>query len=237
MTEKEWLACDNARTLLGCARGSISNRKLWLFASACAGTASESWPEEISSQIRRIADDVAAGAATREELRHAWQQAQSWKEQLVAIQDFDLAACIRDWQEVLLGERMLTYGGTDEDQSRRLAGVAQAHQRGFRAARWATWIPSEMGTNPTGLEIKCVVLRDIFGNPFRSVVCDPVWRTSTVTQLAAALYDERAFERLPILADALEEVGCADAALLGHLRGPGPHVRGCWVVDLVLGNQ
>ena len=48
---------------------------------------------------------------------------------------------------------------------------------------------------------------------------------------------QRAFERLPILADALEEAGCTDAAILGHLRGPGPHVRGCWVIDLLLGKK
>jgi hypothetical protein len=55
--------------------------------------------------------------------------------------------------------------------------------------------------------------------------------------LAQGIYDERAFERLPILADALEDAGCTDAAILVHCRGPGPHVRGCWVVDLILGKQ
>src|SRR5262249_52160199 len=79
------------------------------------------------------------------------------------------------------------------------------------------------------------ILLDLFGNPFRPVVLDPVWRTQTMTQIATTIYDERAFDHLPILADALEEAGCADAALLGHLRGPGPHVRGCWVVDQLLG--
>ena len=53
--------------------------------------------------------------------------------------------------------------------------------------------------------------------------------------LARAVYDAGDFSRLPILADALEEAGCADADILGHLRGPGPHVRGCWVLDLLLG--
>jgi hypothetical protein len=58
-----------------------------------------------------------------------------------------------------------------------------------------------------------------------------------VLHLATAIYEESAFDRLPILADALEEAGCTDVELLGHLRGPGPHVRGCWVVDLITGKK
>ena len=61
------------------------------------------------------------------------------------------------------------------------------------------------------------------------------WLTSTVLGLARAIYADRAFDRLPILADALEDAGCDDADVLAHCRGDGPHVRGCWVVDLVLG--
>jgi hypothetical protein len=79
------------------------------------------------------------------------------------------------------------------------------------------------------------LLRDIFGNPFGPVRVDPSWATATVTDLATTIYEERAFDRMPILADALEEAGCDNAAILSHCRGPGPHVRGCWVVDLVTG--
>ena len=61
------------------------------------------------------------------------------------------------------------------------------------------------------------------------------WNGGTIHHLAQAIYDERAFDRLPILADALEDAGCTDAAILDHCRQPGEHVRGCWVVDLLLG--
>jgi hypothetical protein len=81
------------------------------------------------------------------------------------------------------------------------------------------------------------LLREIVGNPFRPVIFDPSWRTPTINALAQAAYDDRTFDRLPILADALEDAGCADPDILGHLRGPGPHVRGCWAVDLILGKQ
>ena len=85
------------------------------------------------------------------------------------------------------------------------------------------------------------ILRCIFVNPFRPVSLDPAWRTPTVTALATATYEERILpagtldpDRLAVLADALEEAGCDNADILAHLRGPGPHVRGCWVLDLLL---
>jgi hypothetical protein len=79
--------------------------------------------------------------------------------------------------------------------------------------------------------------RDIFGNPFRPVAFADSWRSETVVALAAGIYAERAFDRMPILADALEEAGCDHADVLSHCRGPGPHVRGCWVVDGLLGKE
>jgi hypothetical protein len=80
-------------------------------------------------------------------------------------------------------------------------------------------------------------VRDVFGNPFRLGRLDAPCVSNTVTSLTHAIYTDRAFDRLPILADALEEAGCTDAEILSHCRGPGPHVRGCWVVDLVLGKE
>jgi hypothetical protein len=85
---------------------------------------------------------------------------------------------------------------------------------------------------------QAALLRDLFGNPFRPVALDSAWlawQGGTIPKLAQAIYDDRAFDRLPVLADALLDAGCEDADLLGHLRGPGPHVRGCWPVDLLLG--
>ena len=86
-------------------------------------------------------------------------------------------------------------------------------------------------------EIQVALLRDIFGNPFRPVTLDPSWLIPKVKTLAQAIYDERAFERMPELADALAEAGCSNQDILSHCRGPGPHVRGCWVVDLLLGKE
>jgi hypothetical protein len=81
------------------------------------------------------------------------------------------------------------------------------------------------------------IIRDVFGNPFRPVAFDPGWRTSTAVALARGMYDARDFAAMPVLADALQDSGCEDPDILAHCRGEGPHVRGCWVVDLVLGKS
>jgi hypothetical protein len=89
----------------------------------------------------------------------------------------------------------------------------------------------------TDTELTAVV-RDIVGNPFRPVVFDPRWRSETAVALASGIYAERAFDRMPILADALEEAGCDHADVLHHCRDPHqPHARGCGVADLVLGKS
>jgi hypothetical protein len=86
-------------------------------------------------------------------------------------------------------------------------------------------------------EAQCGILRDIFGNPFRPVTFSPAWQTDTVVSLARQMYESRDFSAMPILADALQGAGCDNADILDHCRGPGPHVRGCWVLDLVLGKE
>jgi len=84
---------------------------------------------------------------------------------------------------------------------------------------------------------EAVLLRDIFGNPFKLVTLNPTWLTSPVTNIADSIYQDRAFDRMPILGDALEDAGCTNAAILEHCRSGGEHVRGCWVVDLSLGKE
>jgi hypothetical protein len=81
------------------------------------------------------------------------------------------------------------------------------------------------------------VFRDLVGHLLHAVHFDPRWRTSDVVGIARGIYDERAFSRMPILADALMDAGCEDETVIEHCRGDGPHVRGCWVVDLVLGKE
>ena len=81
---------------------------------------------------------------------------------------------------------------------------------------------------------QAILFREILGNPYRPISISPAWRTPTVVDLAHAIYAERAFDRMPILGDALEDAGCDQQDILTHCRQPSKHVPGCWVVDLIL---
>src|SRR5262249_25151265 len=83
---------------------------------------------------------------------------------------------------------------------------------------------------------QATILRDIIGNPFRPIRPDPAWQTPNAVVLARTIYEERRWALLPLLADLLEEAGCP-REVSDHCRGEGPHARGCWVVDAVLGKE
>jgi hypothetical protein len=113
--------------------------------------------------------------------------------------------------------------------------------------RWREWVWAPQLAQVASAQVRatnlhqCDSLRDLFGPlPFRPVRLKPawlVWESGIVPMLAQAANDERAFDRLPLLADALEEAGCPNADILSHLRGPGPHVCGCWSLALILGKE
>ena len=96
--------------------------------------------------------------------------------------------------------------------------------------RWAGWRP----LHADHWAVAVALIDDILGHPLRSSRFDPAWRTAAAVAIASAMYETRDFSPAPILADALEDAGCDNADALAHCRGSGPHVRGCWVVDLVL---
>lgn len=81
------------------------------------------------------------------------------------------------------------------------------------------------------------LVRDVFGLPQRPLPFHPAWRSAEVMAIARAIYADQDFARMPSLADALARTGCANPHVLGHCRGDGPHVRGCWAVDLLLGKD
>jgi hypothetical protein len=208
MTEAEWLACDDPMPMLEFLWGEASDRKLRLFAVACCKRVVH-LPGSV--KLRRAVEVVeqnADGLVSNSELAVA---------QVVAHGDVE--AIPRGLPaEVLRAAYALTRGRWQE-----------AVRRSARSVEWA--YPKERLAQSD-------LLRCVFGNSFRPMSLDPpwlTWRDATLPKLAQAVYDDRAFDRLPILADALEDAGCDNADILDHCRRPGEHVRGCWVVDLLLG--
>src|SRR5262249_13844848 len=103
------------------------------------------------------------------------------------------------------------------------------------------WSAASSQTRSAEQSAQCAIIRDLIGPLlFRPHAVDPAWlacNDASASKLAQTIYDERTYDQMPILADALEDAGCSDAETLAHLRGPGPHVRGCWVVDLLLSKE
>ena len=101
----------------------------------------------------------------------------------------------------------------------------------------AGWARGAVGDGESEERAQAALLLCLFGNPFRPAAFAPGWRTADVLGLARGIYADRAFDRLPLLADALMDAGCDSDDLLAHCRDEGPHARGCWVVDLLLGKE
>jgi hypothetical protein len=223
MTEAEWLACDDPNPMLDAFQDKASARKLRLLGCACCRAL---W-DRIKARDSRTAIDIAerfadglaradslskAGAGARSAARKAASPALLWG-------DLDLYAAMNHATEVCAMParwRAARYEG----------GGAVSPIRGLAGDRQAGY------------------LRDIFGYPFRPKSLQPESRTPAAASLASAAYEERLLPsghldnaRLAVLSDALEEAGCTDEAILAHLRSPGPHVRGCWALDLILGRS
>ncbi|VTR93302.1 Uncharacterized protein OS=Sorangium cellulosum (strain So ce56) GN=sce5710 PE=4 SV=1 [Gemmata massiliana] len=148
-------------------------------------------------------------------------------------------------QAVLLGERFVEgLASADEMRAARdlfdrawLELVRAGTHRPASAARCCVSTNRDEIANCGTLHAQLPFIRDIFGDLLDSVAFAPEWRTSTAVALASQMYESREFGAMPILGDALQDAGCDSADVLNHCRGEGPHVRGCWVVDRVLGKE
>jgi hypothetical protein len=148
-----------------------------------------------------------------------------------------------DCYELVLAAEQYADGVITDRELDKVAEAIRYDEEGFDPvfASWITaagmprlrfWVSSWLIQAPASVS---TWFHDIFGNPFRPATFDPAWRTNTAVSLARQTYESRDFSAMPILADALQEAGCDNTDLLDHCRCSGPHVRGCWVVDLVLG--
>jgi hypothetical protein len=136
------------------------------------------------------------------------------------------------------------YYACDSDAAVAVSGVVREAAHAVAYLRITEHRQTEEGGDSAERAVHCALLREIIGNPFRPITFDPACLTPKVTNLTTVAYKERVqplceldSARLGAVADALEEAGCTNTDILSHLRGPGPHVRGCWVVDLILGKE
>jgi hypothetical protein len=255
MIEAEWLACTDPREMLKSLGDNTSDRVLRLFACACCRRI---WPllsDARSRQAVEVVERYAEGLAGEEELAAARAAANVAAQAAAA----EIAQADLHWaDDSSLADSYAAIRAAREAADAAcflVADVAEPALAAARAAR-AAGFDAKAASLATGYEpgpevayqtaqaaeadAQADLLRCIFGNPFHLVSLDPGWLTwngGTVAKLAQAIYEERRFQDLPVLADALEEAGCTNEGILVHCRRPGEHVRGCWVVDLLLGKE
>jgi hypothetical protein len=263
MTESEWLNADEPEPMLRQVRGTASERKLRLFSCACCRRIwrllVNPWSRWAVETMERVVD----GLASRQERMLAESRAgvllRSCNDRAPESVRISGAAVHGVWAALgaAFGQQAshaAPFGAEVSPEAERKyawQGALQAAEAMRRAlVEEAPQVEqSKVAANASAEQ--CAILRDLFGNPFRPVVFDDTWRLwnqGIIPALAAGISEERGFERMAILGDALEEAGCPCASsaragheqgqtILDHLRGPGPHVRGCFALDLILSND
>ncbi|HEY1189490.1 MAG TPA: hypothetical protein VGE74_17695 [Gemmata sp.] len=227
MTETEWLACNHPDDMLPFLQGVVSDRKLRLV--AC----------EACRDLFGLLSRLAPGAVPDDEV--VWSG-------LHAAERF-LETRLRPGELEAVSSLVYAHSNSKRWLEYAIASTA-------RPSAWEACDQTFMGLRDFADEVgwylpgpvpemdgagfwdgvrQAALLRDVFGNPFRPAAFAPEWRTDTVVALAAQMYETRSFEAMPILGDALQDAGCDSDEVLSHCRGPGPHVRGCFVADLALG--
>ena len=243
MTEEQWLVEADPTRMLHFIRERASERKLRLLICAVIRhsphhpdgrtvwellpTYSWFYPAEKGSRYRlnchhvlQLAEQITDDAATADEIELAFEVGQATVFCAESHTPLYTNDPIPDCWEPYTSARLVELATGGKPPS---------------FASFCSDYPVEL--HPDFLPVGRPILRDIIGNPFRPVVVDLGWLTSTVLALATGIYADRAFDRMPILADALQDAGCDNDDMLTHCRGDGPHVRGCWVVDLLLGKS
>ena len=246
MTEAEWVACDDPRPMLEFLRDKGSDRKVRLFAVACCSPLMPLIEDPICRTALEVTDRFANDEATKAELEAA-----------IAKLHYDgpwYDSGPRDWETIenirfrasaaaaiycasggsVIDQRWSVTTGAAVDCSIEMIAFLQEAAYEMADAQGISW-KEFSHSYKAQRNVHAQLLRCVFGPLlYRLITRDPSWLTTTVVALAQPIYNERSFETMPILADALEDAGCTHADMLNHCRQPGEHVRGCWVVDLLL---
>ena len=230
MTEAEWLACADPTPMLEFLRGKASDGKLRLFAVESVRLVSKLLVHPNSRAAVEASERVAEGVSSADILAPIYRAA--WD--ILPLEPFsNLQVTVARAAGRTVQEQAYEAAAWTKNEIVELHGEMEEENVTSEDEKYPVyWIGKAQGE-----ALLAAFLRDIFGNPFRWVSIDRTSLTPNVVRLAQAIYDDRAFDRLPMLANALEEAGCTNADILSHCREPGPHVRGCWVVDLLLGKE
>jgi hypothetical protein len=225
VTEAEWTAATDPAPMFATVKDRKADRKLRLFAVACCRRLVSLRDDEIAQNALAVAELFADGLAPKARRRGAYKSALKG-----AIGQPVVAFALRGLARDAAGE-------ASETAAFKAAQIAYRHFQepptGAGAEREAVRRSEHVKERGTQAQL----FRDIFGNPFRPVTFSPSWRTDTAMSLARTMYESREFSAMPILADAIEDAGCDSEDILNHCRAQVEHVRGCWVVDLLLGKE
>jgi hypothetical protein len=220
MTEAEWLSSPGTWPMLEHLWAKVNERKLRLFGCACCYRIWHLMADEEGRMAVAIAERYADGLATDSEMTAA---------------NLATARVVRhrpnnDYSR--FHASLAALGATNKEA---VNACWTTSTEATKAKRAASTLSGD-AVSPER-EIQAMLFRDISGNPFRPVTIDPRWLSCAVVDLATAIYDERAFERMALLADALVNADCENEEIIAHCLGKRPHVRGCWVIDLILGKE
>jgi hypothetical protein len=225
MNETAWWACADPQLMLEHLRGRASDRKLWLFACACCRSMWEQL-QETDERICRVVEAVERHADGLDR-PGAFEKLGQWA--------CELRGQVLDDPSLLASAWSVALATTDEVAWNAACFVAPYACE--VAGYFDGYEPQTSGQARAEALAQCELLRDVFGNPFRRAPVLIAWTEGHphIGQMARSFYLERNFADLPVLGDALEEAGCTDEDVLEHCRAGGEHVRGCWLVDALLG--
>jgi hypothetical protein len=236
MDEKGWLAGVDPEPMIDFLHGRASDRKMRLLAAA------------ITRRVWHLLEDGRSRRAVEvveDDRVEEWREAKAGAHAAAGEWNLRLRGCEARQRATIRTRAMAASAAASVLQGAGVWGVLTPAEKAARDAAYFAAVAIKFTARTSGgagrpsakreRAEQCVLLREVVGNPHRPVALDPLWRTPTVARLAEGIYADRAFDRMAYLGDALEEAVCTEPAILAHCRSDAGHVRGCWVVDLLLG--
>jgi hypothetical protein len=241
VTEPQWLACDDIAAMLRHLGRASSVRKKRLFAVACCRAIWNHFTTDQERTAVEVAERYADGDANAEERDRASDGAWDLMNQL--MREGPLVTDVRHYahhaaiRAIIRMPDSPPWLGSDASEPARHVVAAtrwmESHQPVLSWEDRPAWNELVAAVDAEERPKQCSILREIVGNPFRPSQVEDRWRTANVVDLARTIYELRSFDRMPILGDTLLHTGCNDRTILEHCRQDG-HVRGCWLIDLLL---